>query len=177
MDVRPRGDHFTRTSAVGTAEVRWTTVWNLFAGCSQHAFITACMEHVTTAKSTHELTMLESSLADGALVIFSFVPDKVFGSEASLGLCRRRCSHCRLWRVSLRHRGLSRRLNSGYLWYWKLGEQWYQGWHRCRSRCRSSSGWSRAVRGVGRMAVAACFPIGSVLSHQPRDFMNASHRS
>ena len=43
------------------------------------------MKHVTAWKSVHELMVLKVRLADGALVVVSFVPDEVFGSEACLG--------------------------------------------------------------------------------------------
>ena len=60
------------------------TVWNVIVGYSHHALIAACMEHVATPKLTHERMMLESSLADGALVIGSFIPGEICGPEANL---------------------------------------------------------------------------------------------
>ena len=43
------------------------------------------MKHVTAWKSAHELMVLKVRQADGALVVISFVPDEVIGSEACLG--------------------------------------------------------------------------------------------
>ena len=43
------------------------------------------MKHVTAWKSAHELMVLKVRHADGALVVISFVPNDVIGSEACLG--------------------------------------------------------------------------------------------
>ena len=73
----------------------------LFIGClcskahtlSLHVLPARCMEHVTAWKSTHKLVMLELCLADGALIVVSFIPDEVVGLGACLRgiLLRLRC--------------------------------------------------------------------------------------
>ena len=84
-DERPCCDNFAAPAAVGTADRRTALLLIRMARVlSPHVVPAASMKHVTARKSAHELMVLEARHADGALVVISFVPNDVVGSEACL---------------------------------------------------------------------------------------------